>query len=57
LELDKEFDKLHPKIPEDIFLPDQEDEEDETVKEDPTLPEADDYTHKSCNKYLTVVNM
>jgi hypothetical protein len=49
---EKEFDKLHPEIPEDIFLPDQEDEEDESVKNDATVLEADDYTHESYNKYL-----
>jgi hypothetical protein len=52
-EVKKEFNNLHPEIPEDIFLPDQEDEEDKAVKKDATVPEADDYMHESYDKYLT----
>jgi hypothetical protein len=47
---EKEFDKLHPEIPEDIFLADQEDKEQDD--KDATLPEADDFTPELYNNYL-----
>jgi hypothetical protein len=50
-EVEKEFDKLHPEIPEDIFLGDQEDEESE--ENDASIREADDFTPESYDKYLT----
>jgi hypothetical protein len=50
-EVEKDFNALHPIIPDDIYLPEQEDE---TVPYDPdaTMPEADDYTSESYDKYL-----
>jgi hypothetical protein len=54
LEVKKEFNKSHLKVPEDIFLLEQVDEEDEAVKGDATVPEAVDCTHESYDKYLMV---
>jgi hypothetical protein len=50
-EVEKEFDKLHPEIPEDIFLPDREEEGD--INNDASIPEADNYISESDDKYLT----
>jgi hypothetical protein len=48
----KEFDKLHPEIPEDVFFPEREVEGVED--KDASIPEADDFTPESYNKYLRV---
>jgi hypothetical protein len=51
LEVKKDFDKLHPKILADIFLLLQDNED--TKENNATIPEADNFTPDSYNKYLT----
>jgi hypothetical protein len=51
LEVEKNFDKLHPKTLTDKFLLVQDDED--TKENDATIPEANNFTPDSYNKYLT----
>ena len=44
---------LFPEIPDDIFLPDREDGDDEPVDGADVLPEADDFTPELYDEYLT----
>jgi hypothetical protein len=50
-EVEKDFHALHPEILNDIHLPDKEDEI-VPYNPDATMPEANDYTSKSYDKYI-----
>jgi hypothetical protein len=51
--VDPELAMLLPTIPDDIFLPEDDDDEHDPVDPESTMPEADDYTPESYDEYLT----
>jgi hypothetical protein len=50
--LDPELAMLLPNVPDDVFLP-EDDEEHDPADLESVMPEADDYTPESYNEYLT----
>jgi hypothetical protein len=51
--IDPELAMLLPTIPDDTFLPEDDNDEHDPVDPESTMPEADDYTSESYDEYLT----
>jgi hypothetical protein len=49
-EVEQDFNKLHPEIPDDIFLPEKETE---PYEPEAAMPEADEYTPETFDKYIS----